>query len=113
MATFKVGDRVRIVNSRCGKSIWIGKEGAIWKIEPGGWCRMMIARGMPPDAMAYSVCIDGVGELSPKGFEIAFEAHNLAPLSDPKADEFVERIRKMKPEPEIVAPRVTEDIPAR
>jgi hypothetical protein len=34
-----------------------------------------------------------------------WHAHELAPLTDPKADEFIERVKKWKPEPEIVAPK--------
>jgi hypothetical protein len=77
MATFKVGQRVRILK-------WWHGEGTIMR---------------RPDPDFWAVLSDT------KGREVGFLDCELAPLTDPKADEFIERVKKWKPEPEIVAPK--------
>lgn len=90
---FKVGDRVRIVYH--GKHF--GKCGTIWRIGEGMW-----AKGcgvVDPDAIGHDVDVDGYGRLSANGFLISYLSHNLRPLTDPKADEFIERIKQLGREP--------------
>jgi hypothetical protein len=90
MATFKVGDRVRVVNiSDPGKSpsprdmLLLGREGVIvglGPVETGLFSRWR---------RAYEVKLDGDAIA-----EYGFDAHHLAPLTDPKADAFVESLRE-------------------
>jgi hypothetical protein len=91
MATFKVGQRVRVIahygDEPAPKGGWIGREGIViarrWRGIFSGW-RWYLNLG---------------------GFEWYFHDAELAPLTDPKADEFIEAVKKWKPEPEIVAPK--------
>lgn len=87
---FKVGQRVRVI-AHAGftplDSIVIGKEGVIAAIE-GRFYRVHV-----PDAIPT--------------YRWGFLASELAPLTDPGADAFMERIKKLKPyeEPVRVTPR--------
>ena len=95
MATFKVGQRVKLVaiDAHLG---WMPRPPAMGEggiVVPGGvsnnlTCRVLFdkARGSTTDG-AFG-CF----------------AHEIAPLTDPKADEFIERIKKLKPEPVLPAP---------
>lgn len=101
MATFKVGQRVRIVKG--GNT---GAQGTI--LSPLQRLRLEHIRTLEVrDVDAHHVAIDGVpiphGYVQPWAFPPDF----LSPLTDPKADAFMERIKKLEPlpvrEPEITA----------
>lgn len=87
MANFKVGQRVRIVNDivfgfrAVPPNYYLGKEAVI--IAPGGYkqsdWRLLVAGETPYLADVFA------------------RNEELVPLTDPKADEFVERIKKLKP----------------
>lgn len=80
MATFKVGDKARIVNV----------EGTCHAYLLGLVVRI---RALPMYGTAYEID-------PPPGERPSFwysEPCYLAPLTDPKADEFIESIRKLKP----------------
>lgn len=82
----KVGDRVRIV---CEYSNANGKEAIIWDIETNpNWSPKMIHRGVPPDATAYRVEIEGQRYWPNTGKGIAFQREDLRPiLPEPKFEE--------------------------
>lgn len=91
MATFKVGQRVRIIGARKGWERIIGRETVILE-GPIDWF----------GDIGYKT---GVSE------ELRVPGHHaahLAPLTDPKADAFLERIRKLKPydEPKVEPAKV-------
>ncbi len=95
MATYRVGQRVRVVD--CEPDAFnshraIGKEGSI--VEVGdflGWGGLRFA---------YRVVLD----FDPRGVW-RFNAKHLAPITDTGADAFIERIKKLKPYDEpVVAP---------
>ena len=81
MATFKVGQRVRIVYSKWGLE---GRETIIHRI---------------PSLRADSDC-----DFFLDGERWAANFSSLAPLTDPGADAFIERIKKLKPEPVVPVP---------
>ena len=88
MATFKVGQRVRIVRSKFGLSV--GCEATIEAIPPRCPCEI--------PGSDCEVKIDGWPGDGPHG-TYATPFSWIAPLTDPKAEEFLERIRKMEREP--------------
>lgn len=103
MATFKVGQRVRIIGLSPdderypGLKPLLGAEGVILRASNriiGNWI---------VDVPTVSFPAQTPQGLPPTQFSIASE--RLRPLTDPKADEFIERVKKWKPEPEIVAPK--------
>jgi hypothetical protein len=90
MAKFKVGQRVRVIGHFGGSRIprekrWIGHEGTI------------IARPWHGILSGWNWYLDL------NGFRYYFHDAELAPLTDPKADAFLESIRKLKPlyEPQV------------
>lgn len=90
MATFKVGDRVKVVSGGDGQ-----------ERQALGTCGTVI--GLPGPAGLYEVRMD-IG-LTNRGFDWLWWPHELAPLTDPKADEFIESLKKLKPlheEPRVV-----------
>ena len=72
MATFHVGQRVKRIGE--GMFIPLGSEGTIISPVYDGLCQ-------------WRVAFDGLHEWN-------CVQENLAPLTDPKADEFIERIKK-------------------
>ena len=82
MATFKVGQRVRVVceTGPDDCSHLIGRETTILRIDTSD-----------PDGCIYDVIFDGQ--------IIGFRAAELAPLTDPDAEKFIERIKRMEREP--------------
>lgn len=84
MAKFRVGQRVRVV--------WI---------EPNATWHMQHVLGKEATVIGrfhdlWAIDVDGVGTQTPFGPARFFD-RQLAPLTDPKADEFIENIRKLKP----------------
>ena len=94
MATFKVGQRVKVI-----------------AISPGDWgtkCRVgdegIVVAPRYPMKFGHEWCV----YIERLQHEYEFYSYELAPLTDPKADEFIERIKKMKVYDEpTVKPRVT------
>ena len=92
MATFKVGQRVRVRMQKLGSielygSI-VGCEATITSVP---------AKNGKLDCTAE---VDGNGS-----WELFF--HNLSPLTDPAADQFIERIKKLGREPVNTPEKVT------
>ncbi len=87
MATFKVGQRVRIV---CPPSYFHGREATVWKIEKGSeWHEESVRRaGLSRSDIGYCVDIDGYGRILRDGHYSAFPAWMLAPLTDGESDEW-------------------------
>lgn len=102
MSTYKVGQRVRIVyeDSDC-----CGQTGVIWAIDTTTPWHPDDSKTNPP---GYLIDIDGWGRYAEDGDLLAFEAHELAPLTDPAADAFIESIKRLKPyeEPKVAPARV-------
>lgn len=113
MATFSIGQRVRIIGPADGSSSLVGREATIYDIHrPPGfverlfgergprWSDEALAHSVHPKETAYLLNVDGHGRYAsmfwPFGV-IGFPAYWLAPLDDPKADAFVEAIKKLKP----------------
>lgn len=97
MATFYVGQRVRLISHfgipyrRPGvQTVPVGTEGVI----VGGAYIHSVTR-----ELVYSVDFAG------HGFTRACCPESLAPLTDPKADQFIEWVKKIKPEPVAVPVR--------
>ncbi len=91
MATFKVGQRVKIIGPLpLGQKHFEDVETSI----TGG--PFVSFDGEEAWHTAYSDADHKRGVL----------AANLAPLTDPKADEFIERIKKLEREPISIAPKV-------
>ncbi len=92
MATFKVNDKVRIVGATKFHQ-HIGKEGVIthelW-IDPNS---AQSAKGR----LVYGVEI--IGHPHPIFGDWSALPEHLAPLTDPKADEFIESLKKLGREP--------------
>lgn len=86
MATFKVGQRVRIVNPQDSDC---GKEGTVLSIAFGGadWYEGAHAVQDLGYGIYYSVDVDGVGSRDPEdGREYAYVDGDLTPLTPPAAD---------------------------
>ena len=96
MAAFRVGQRVRIIGQfeNCARDglPYLGREGAITgtKRQPNFYGAVM----------DYEVNVDGVGAC-------LFMASQLSPLTDPGAESFIARIKKLGSEPVNDAPKVT------
>lgn len=91
MATFKVGQRVKVVSAYWAHEL-IGLEGVIapdWDSPPPpGWHNVTLG---VPNAGGYD-------SWARPGWQ--FASHHLAPLTDPKADAFIERIKRLANEPQ-------------
>lgn len=105
MATFKAEDRVRIV---CPVSVHHGKEATVLRECDG--CHIVDKTGRGKwVGLHYDVSVDGVG---PRGYlnrQIAFEPHELQPLTPPAVDTWAaDKVRQVtKPihtEPASVVP---------
>lgn len=97
MAIFKVGQRVRIVRgSKSGRGpSCVGREATIIDYV----AQIRYVSGEVKEA--YFLAIDGIGTHNPvHGDPYAAEGSWLAPLTDPKADEFIERLKKLEREPQ-------------
>jgi len=94
MATFKVGQRVRINAPGLSQH---GKEGTIWLILPSGvWSDAAIRNGCC--GTVYRVDLDGVGRKWPKSKRwIGFPSWELQPLTDPGVDQMIERLTRPVP----------------
>lgn len=99
MATFKVGQRVRLIYQvPASIAMWgdrIGCEGTI----------VCMGNHVRPDSFC-SVRFD----VSPEVWAIE-AAYHLAPLTDPKAAAFIANIKKLKPYDEPVRHPVRQDVP--
>jgi hypothetical protein len=112
MATFKAGQRVRI---NCPESNCHGKEATIVRVCPGPQMLGSAAGRRRKVGLHYDVCVDGVGTHSRTyGWQLAFEPHDLEPLTPPAEDAWAaDAVRKVtkpqhvEPRIEITADRVT------
>ena len=82
MATFKVGQRVRIVMATRRADLFLNKETVIT-----GRARH------PYEKLGYRT------EITDRHGEPGVYTEHLAPLTDPAADAFIERVKSWKPEP--------------
>jgi hypothetical protein len=87
MAQFRVNQRVRIVRADHFKR-FIGLAATIVRPSP-----ISDQFGL---GEVWWLDVDGHGEATGEACH-TFQAYKLAPLEDPKADEFIERIKKLKP----------------
>lgn len=108
---FGIGDRVRIV----APGNLHGKTGTIYEIDTPrrwrwpwqdagmGWSQDALAHGVHAHETAYLIDVDGLGRycrpMSMSFDRIGIPAYWLRRLEDPKADEFIERIKKLAREP--------------
>ena len=92
MATFKVGQRVRVVGqAESSKHLW----GSIVGVEA-------VIHAAPYLDADCGIALAGDTRIWRSDFAY------LAPLTDPKADAFIERVKSWKPEPVMPAPnRIT------
>lgn len=86
MAVFKVGQRVRIIDSVVKNRV--GREATVLAFVFGtheffqpGWF--------------YMLAVDGLGTLTESGAEIAYKAEQLEPLANPGQESIVDKIQKM------------------
>ena len=86
MATFKVGQRVKYVSGLL-ENLPIGSEGYIESFDEDMDC-----------VCVFPTCTCLLGYRGRKGVARVYRT-SIVPLTDPKADEFLERIRKMEREP--------------
>jgi hypothetical protein len=96
MATFKVGQRVRVV---AALSKIRGEQGVITHISHGP---LLTWGDVWEEGLRHYVTIDGRGPLV-DGRPRAYFSHEIAPLTDPKADAFLESIRQLAKTPLEVA----------
>lgn len=95
MATFKVGQRVKVV----------------YILEDAPWCR---ANLLGRETTILAQLADDLWEVDLPGFSESrarLNGSRLAPLTDPGADAFLESIRKLKPlheEPTVKVPQLDE-----
>ena len=94
MSQFKVGQRVRVIGYRFDPNT-MGREATI--IGP-----LEFVENPGPDIRSYwghCVDIDGYGSRSIHGRRLCSPVEWLAPLTDPHADAFMERLKKLGREP--------------
>lgn len=98
MATYKVGQRVKFVAGlkpeHQGPGYEVAHDGLIGDV---GTVYDVASSRLPPDA-ACAVLFDGSRSKHLSG-AFAVRAYQIVPLTDPKADEFIERIKKIAREP--------------
>lgn len=95
MSVFRVGQRVRILYSPSGLT---GKTGVVWNVdESPSWGEK--ARALGITGRGYDIDVDGIGRRHREGPLITFPPYYLAPLTDPSADAFIARIKKLGREP--------------
>ena len=100
MATFKVGQRVRIVYAETSKCL-IGKEAIVSSGLVEGKYRGSEYLGH------QLIWGDGSPVMNVYNNRFVAEPRELVPLTDPKADEFIERMKKLGREPVIQPVKVT------
>lgn len=99
MASFKVGQRVRIVSAQGWDSgvpttpSPVGLEGIVVEVGAGAW-----EYGVEIHALRHNPT-----DFAPNVW--GFDTHNLAPLTDPAADQFIERMKKLGSEPVVLTPK--------
>ena len=93
MATFKVGQRVRIVSSVSTPEL-IGYQATIISE-----LRTRTHWTTGKQYQGYDLAVDGIGTVLPRAprAQLCFHSHHLAPLTDPKADAFIARIKQLGP----------------
>jgi hypothetical protein len=96
MATFKVGQRVRIIAPR---SPSCGREATIIGVKRELEVLDFDAQTILHVPIFYYLDIDGYGATAPGGRRRGLEPHEITPLTDPKADAFLERVKKLGREP--------------
>ena len=89
MANYKPGQRVRIVQALPPvTSVYIGPHAP----ETVGHEGTLIERYQGPGPWHWNMHVDGFGWRV-----LSVQECEIAPLTDPKADEFIERIKNLKP----------------
>lgn len=104
MATFKVGQRVKLLVNKPSGGPWPVQvpAGAVGTVtSPLMFVKPVNVNGL---AHVYAVQFDGVSSGFRDG-HFSCRPHEIVPLTDPKADAFMERIKKLEREP---APRIKE-----
>lgn len=99
MATFKVGQRVRVIGTprhpdRMKNIAAFGREATVVAIEPREFC----GTGSKAD---YGIEVDGFPCPGPYGTWWGCRSFDIAPLLDPGADEFLADIERGIPQREI------------
>lgn len=98
MAVFKVGQRVRKVASMHKRDFSLIDPKSPVRVPLGALGTVMRLR----DDGAYSVAFDNYKGIAGDTGWFRQMDYCLAPLTDPKADEFIERLKKLGKEPRIV-----------
>ena len=104
MATFKVGQRVRIVGVAVAYEV-LGREAVVIGAPETRSHHITHER-----YTGYPLSIAGIGERDVNGIRYVFRPANLAPLTDPSADQFIERIKKLVREPITMHPDEIEEV---
>lgn len=108
MATFKVGQRVRVINPERGWESMSGLQGIVTSTDPSNFVRSL----KPP--YDYGVTLDrAVETFTGPSASFKFYAWELAPLTDPKADAFIEKLKKLGSEPLPLTPAELDRIMAQ
>ncbi|MCK9361952.1 hypothetical protein M0Q28_07085 [Patescibacteria group bacterium] len=97
MATFKVGQRVRFIGSCFSGAPPIGAEGVVFSLEADVEWDCVVDFPAFPDYVNR--------DLPPTHYLMDFSM--LTPLTDPGADAFMERIKKLGSEPVNTVEKVT------
>lgn len=97
MSNLLVGMRVRI--NFPPEPLAHGKEATIVGVDKNTIWSPFSPSCKPNGITSYAVSIDGLGGKSNLGNQLAYEAHELIPLTDPKADEFIESLKRLGQEP--------------
>ena len=103
MATLKVGMRVRVIGGETAH----GREATI--LGPWEWPEMP-RLGDWRHGASWHVSVDGRGSQSPDGIPYRKFSDELAPLTDPGSDAFIERLKKLGKEPVVLTPAELERV---
>lgn len=101
---YKVGQRVRIVKAEVRRE-WVGREATITRVHIN--TPVWTANGADIETLpiGYRLAIDGVGERHSDGTWIVAQSHQIAPLTDPLAEQFIQSVKSW-------GPLEKEDLPA-
>lgn len=100
MKSFKVGDRVRIVDGD-----FLYKEATVICIDEWDWQDKPVKNGsVPCGAVCYLLCVDGVGDTYPDdpNSEIAAFGYDIEPIVNPDETAWTEFKRYLQPDPAVI-----------